>query len=105
VEAVGNLGDAQLRGLQQEGGFHEEHLVDVISSLFSHNRTDNSKTFRTFAHEKRINEYRKEQTYDNNDCTDSHRAGGLVRADASLDGLGVPQGGYIRQRFREASRV
>ena len=76
-----------------------------FSSLFSHNCTYNSKTIRTFAHEIRINEYRKGQTYDNNDCTDSHRAGGLVRADASLDGLGVPQGGDIRPRFREAPRV
>ena len=30
MEVVGYLGDAQLRGLQQEGGFHQQHLIDII---------------------------------------------------------------------------
>ena len=32
MEAVGYLADAQLRGAQQERGFHEEHLVDVVDN-------------------------------------------------------------------------
>ena len=30
MQAVGNLGNAQPGGTQQEGGFHQEHLVDII---------------------------------------------------------------------------
>ena len=31
VEAVGYLGDAHWGGLQQEGGLHQEHLIDVVN--------------------------------------------------------------------------
>ena len=30
MEAVGDLLDAEVRGPQQEGGLHNEHLVDVV---------------------------------------------------------------------------
>ncbi len=30
MEVVGYLGDAQLGGLQQERGFHQQHLIDIV---------------------------------------------------------------------------
>ena len=42
MEVVGYLGDAQFGGLQQEGGFHEEHLVDVVDDGAACDLTDDS---------------------------------------------------------------
>ena len=32
MEVVGNLSDAQLGGLQQERGFHQQHLIDIVDN-------------------------------------------------------------------------
>ena len=42
MEMVGYLGDAQLGGLQQERGFHEEHLIDIIDNGAASNLTDDT---------------------------------------------------------------
>ena len=42
MEVVGYLGDAQFGGLQQEGGLHEEHLVDVVDNGAACDLTDDS---------------------------------------------------------------
>ena len=42
VEVVGYLGDAQLGGLQQEGGLHQEHLVDIIDYCAASDLTDHA---------------------------------------------------------------
>ena len=42
MEAVGYLRDAQLRGAQQEGGFHEELLIDVIHDSAPRDLADNA---------------------------------------------------------------
>ena len=43
MEAVGYLGDAQLRGAQQKRGFHEEHLVDVVDNSAPRDLTDDPR--------------------------------------------------------------
>ena len=43
MEAVGNLADAQLRGAQQERGFHKDHLVDVVDDGASRDLTDDAR--------------------------------------------------------------
>ena len=43
MEAVGYLGDAQLRGAPQERGFHEQHLVDIIDNGAARDLTDDSR--------------------------------------------------------------
>ena len=42
MQMVGYLGDAQPRGFQQEGGFHEKHLVDVIDNGSTCDLTDDA---------------------------------------------------------------
>ena len=42
VEAVGNLRDAQRGGLQQEGGLHQQHLVDVVDDGAARDLTDDA---------------------------------------------------------------
>ena len=42
MEVVGNLGDAQWGGLQQEGGLHEEHLIDVVDDGAAGDLTDHA---------------------------------------------------------------
>ena len=32
METIGYLADAQLGGLQQESGLHQEHLIDIINN-------------------------------------------------------------------------
>lgn len=43
VETVGYLGDAQLRGAQQERGLHDKHLVDVVDNGVSRDLADNTR--------------------------------------------------------------
>ena len=43
MEAVGYLGNAQFRGSQQERGFHEKHLVDVINDGVPCDLADDSR--------------------------------------------------------------
>ena len=40
MELVGYLGDAQLGGLQQEGGFHQQHLIDIVDNGAACDLTD-----------------------------------------------------------------
>jgi len=42
MEAVGNLGDAHRGGLQQEGGLHQEHLIDVVDDGAAGDLTDDA---------------------------------------------------------------
>ena len=42
VELVGYLGDAQLGGLQQEGGLHQQHLIDIIDNGAASDLTDHT---------------------------------------------------------------
>ena len=42
MEAVDYLGDAQWGGLQQEGGLHQQHLVDVVDDGAAGNLTDDA---------------------------------------------------------------
>ena len=42
MEAVGNLGDAQWGGLQQKGGLHQQHLVDVVDDGAAGDLTDDA---------------------------------------------------------------
>lgn len=39
---VGYLGNAQLGGLQQEGGFHQQHLVNIVDYCAASDLTDHS---------------------------------------------------------------
>ena len=43
MKAVGYLGDAQLRGAQQERGFRNEHLVDVVDHGAPRDLADNTR--------------------------------------------------------------
>ena len=40
MEVVGYLGDAHLGCLQQERGFHQEHLIDIINNGAASDLTD-----------------------------------------------------------------
>ena len=40
MELVGYLGNAQLGGLQQERGFHQEHLIDIVYNRAVRDLTD-----------------------------------------------------------------
>ena len=42
MKAVGYLGDAQLRGLQQERGLHQEHLIDIVDNGAAGDLTDDA---------------------------------------------------------------
>ena len=42
MEVVGNLGDAQFGGSQQEGSLHEQHLVDVVDDGAACDLSDNA---------------------------------------------------------------
>ena len=42
MEMVGNLGNAQFGGLQQEGGFHQQHLIDIVDNGAASDLTDYS---------------------------------------------------------------
>ena len=43
MEAVGNLGDGEGGGLQQPGGFHQQHLVDVVGDGAATHLTDDAR--------------------------------------------------------------
>ena len=43
VETVGYLGDAHRRGAQQERGFHQQHLVDVVDDGATADLTDDTR--------------------------------------------------------------
>ena len=40
MEVVGYLGDAQLGGLQQERGLHQQHLIDIVDTGAASDLTD-----------------------------------------------------------------
>ena len=42
MEVVGYLGDAQLGGLQQEGGLHQQHLIDIVDDGAASDPTDHA---------------------------------------------------------------
>ena len=42
MEAVGYLGDAQPRGLQQKRGLHQQHLVDIVDNGATSDLTDHA---------------------------------------------------------------
>ena len=42
MEVVSYLGDAELGGLQQEGGFHQQHLVDIVDNSAARDLTDHT---------------------------------------------------------------
>ena len=42
MEMVGYLGNVQLGGLQQEGGFHQQHLVDIVDDSAPRDLTDHA---------------------------------------------------------------
>ena len=42
MEAVGYLGDAHRGGLQQEGGLHQQHLVDIFYNSAAGDLTDDA---------------------------------------------------------------
>jgi len=42
MEVVGYLGDAHRGGLQQEGGLHQQHLVDVVDDGAASDLTDDA---------------------------------------------------------------
>ena len=42
MEVVGNLGDAQLGSLQQERGFHQQHLIDIVDNCAARDLTNHA---------------------------------------------------------------
>ena len=42
MEVVSYLGDAELGGLQQEGGFHQQHLVDIVDNSAASDLTNHA---------------------------------------------------------------